>query len=279
MNKKKMVISACMGVAIGTVSYQAAKQIKVKRNTPADKGKEIAIPRRLGIYEKYIKRPLDFCCALTAAIVLSPVMLVTAILVRIKLGSPVIFTQERPGLNGKVFKLYKFRTMTDKRDENGELLPDAERLTKFGAHMRSMSIDELPELWNILKGDCSCVGPRPWLIRDYVFMDERQKHRQDVRPGLTGLAQVSGRNNISWEERMEYDLQYIENITFIGDMKIILKTIDKVLRKSDIVHEGTVSDMDYGDWLLNEGKIGQEEYDKGQEMAMKIRPGSETKCE
>lgn len=172
------------------------------------------------MYAKYIKRILDFILSLIALIVLSPVLLVVAILVRIKLGSPIIFKQQRPGKDEKIFTLYKFRTMTDKKDENGNLLPDSERLTKFGKVLRSTSLDELPELVNILKGDMSIVGPRPLLIRDMLFMTDEQRKRHTVRQGLTGLAQINGRNNINWEEKLEYDLQYIKNITFVGDVKI-----------------------------------------------------------
>lgn len=180
---------------------------------------------------------LDFLLALLACIVLSPIMLVVAILVRTKLGSPVIFKQERPGKNEKIFCMYKFRTMTDEKDENGNLLPDEIRLTKFGKRLRSTSLDELPELFNIVKGDMSIVGPRPLLVRYLPLYNERQKHRQDVRPGFTGLAQVNGRNSISWEEKFEWDVRYVENITFLGDIKIILKTVKTVL-----THEGISSD-------------------------------------
>ena len=186
------------------------------------------------MYAKDIKRILDFILSLIALIVLSPVLLVVAILVRIKLGSPIIFKQQRPGKDEKIFTLYKFRTMTDKKDENGNLLPDSDRLTKFGKVLRSTSLDELPELVNILKGDMSIVGPRPLLIRDMLFMTDEQRKRHTVRQGLTGLAQINGRNNINWEEKLEYDLQYIKNITFVGDMKIIFKTILKVLKRDDI---------------------------------------------
>ena len=186
------------------------------------------------MYAKYIKRILDFILSLIALIVLSPVLLVVAILVRIKLGSPIIFKQQRPGKDEKIFTLYKFRTMTDKKDENGNLLPDSERLTKFGKVLRSTSLDELPELVNILKGDMSIVGPRPLLIRDMLFMTDEQRKRHTVRQGLTGLAQINGRNNINWEEKLEYDLQYIKNITFVGDVKIIFKTVLKVLKRDDI---------------------------------------------
>lgn len=190
------------------------------------------------MYKKYIKRILDFVLSLIAIIVLSPILLITAILVRIKLGSPVIFKQKRPGKDEKIFTLYKFRTMTDEKDEEGNLLPDSERLTKFGKFLRSTSIDELPELINILKGDMSIVGPRPLLVEYLELYNEEQKHRHDVRPGLTGLAQISGRNAITWEEKFEEDIQYIKKITFLGDIKIILKTALKVFKREGISQEG-----------------------------------------
>lgn len=190
------------------------------------------------MYRKYIKRMLDFILSLFALIILSPILFVIAILVRIKLGSPVIFKQERPGLNEKIFTLYKFRTMTDKKDEEGNLLPDSERLTRFGKMLRSTSLDELPELINILKGDMSIVGPRPLLVEYLELYNEEQKHRHDVRPGLTGLAQVSGRNAISWEEKFKEDIEYIEKISFLEDIKIILKTVIKVFKREGIAQEG-----------------------------------------
>ena len=186
------------------------------------------------MYQKYIKRGLDFILSLVARIILSPVMLIVAVLVRIKLGSPVLFKQPRPGKNEKIFNMYKFRTMTDARDENGELLPDEVRLTKFGKTLRSTSLDELPELFNILKGDMSIVGPRPLLVRYLPLYNERQKHRHDVRPGFTGLAQVNGRNSISWEEKFEWDVKYVEHVTFLQDCRIILKTIGVVLKRDGI---------------------------------------------
>ena len=188
------------------------------------------------MYQKYIKRGLDFILSLIASIILSPVMLMVAVLVRVKLGSPVLFKQQRPGKNEKIFNMYKFRTMTDERDENGELLPDEVRLTKFGKTLRSTSLDELPELFNIVKGDMSIVGPRPLLVRYLPLYNERQKHRHDVRPGFTGLAQVNGRNSISWEEKFEWDVKYVEHITLWGDVKIIFKTVKTVL-----THEGISS--------------------------------------
>lgn len=186
------------------------------------------------MYAKYIKRPLDFILSLIAIIILSPLLLIVAILVRIKLGKPVIFEQQRPGKNEKIFTLYKFRTMTDKKDENGNLLPDEQRLTKFGKALRSTSLDELPELINILKGDMAIVGPRPLLVEYLSLYNEEQRHRHDVRPGLTGLAQINGRNSISWEEKFKDDIEYIRRITFLGDCKIALKTIGKVFKKEEI---------------------------------------------
>lgn len=193
--------------------------------------------RPYGPYEKYFKRPQDLLCASTAAIVLSPVMLVTAALVRVNLGSPVLFTQDRPGKDGRVFKLYKFRTMTDLRDDNGNLLPDEDRLPAFGQTLRATSLDELPELLNIIKGDMSIVGPRPLLVRYLPRYNEHQARRHEVRPGFTGLAQVHGRNAISWEEKFDWDVKYVDKVTFLGDWKIILQTAAKVLK-----HEGISSD-------------------------------------
>ena len=192
---------------------------------------------KASFYEKYIKRLMDIVLSGGALIILSPVLLVTAILVRTKLGSPVIFCQERPGKDEKVFKLYKFRSMTDTRDENGELLPDSVRLTRFGKLLRSTSLDELPELWNILRGDMSIVGPRPLLVRYLPRYNEEQKHRHDVRPGLTGWAQVNGRNAISWEEKFRLDVWYVENLSFWVDMKTIFLTVKKVFCREGISSE------------------------------------------
>ena len=190
-----------------------------------------------GVYEKYIKRPHDMLCALLALIVLSPILFITAFLVRVKLGSPVIFKQERPGLNGKIFTLYKFRTMTDERDSEGNLLPDEVRLTKFGKLLRSTSLDELPELLNILFGDIAVIGPRPLLVEYLPRYNAEQRRRHEVRPGLSGLAQVNGRNAISWEDKFKYDVQYVDHVTFLGDWKIIFQTILNVIKRDGINSE------------------------------------------
>lgn len=187
-----------------------------------------------GIYARYIKRLLDIVFSGCALIVLSPVLLVVAVLVRIKLGSPVIFCQERPGKDEKIFKMYKFRSMTDARDENGELLPDEVRLTRFGRLLRSTSLDELPELWNIFRGDMSIVGPRPLLVRYLPYYTEAEHHRHDVRPGLTGLAQVSGRNYVTWEQRFQWDLTYVNTVSFKTDLTIVCKTVAVVLSARNI---------------------------------------------
>lgn len=189
------------------------------------------------MYKNYLKRVMDFVLSLVAIIVLSPVLLVVAVLVRTKLGSPVLFTQERPGKDEKIFKLYKFRTMTDEKDENGNLLPDEVRLTKFGIMLRSTSMDELPELFNILKGDMSIVGPRPLLVRYLPRYNAEQRRRHEVRPGLSGLAQVNGRNALSWEDKFKYDVEYIDNVTFMGDWKIIFQTVLNVLKRDGISSE------------------------------------------
>ena len=208
-----------------------------------------------GPYEAFVKRPLDCVLAAGAAFALSPVLLVTAALVRKKLGSPVLFTQERPGKNEKVFKLYKFRTMTDERDENGELLPDEIRLTGFGKLLRSTSLDELPELLNIIKGDMAVVGPRPLLVKYLPYYTEEQRARHSVRPGLTGYAQVHGRNSVSWDDKFDMDVDYASHITFLGDVKIILETVGKVFKREGISSDTSATMEDFTDYCASVGRM------------------------
>ncbi|EHK2346389.1 sugar transferase [Clostridium perfringens] len=227
--------------------------------------------REQTVYERYIKRVLDLIWAILAIVVFWWLYIIIAILVKIKLGSPVIFKQQRPGLNEKVFSLYKFRTMTDERDENGNLMPDEVRLTKFGKWLRSTSLDELPEVFNIINGDMSVIGPRPQLVRDMVFMTEEQRERHSVRPGLSGLAQVNGRNSISWENKLNYDLQYIKKITFLGDVKIIIQTVQKAFIKQEgITKEDMATAEDFGDYLLRTKQVEKSQYDSLQEIAKEI---------
>ncbi len=214
------------------------------------------------MYKKYVKRLADIVCALAALSVFCWLYAIVALLVRINLGSPILFKQPRPGKDEKIFYLYKFRTMTDKRDANGNLLPDSERLTKFGKFIRATSLDELPEAINILKGDMSVVGPRPLLVRDMVFMTPEQRKRHTVSPGLTGLAQISGRNGITWEQKLSYDLEYIEKISFFKDVKIVLLTVWSAFVKHDgISQEGMDTAEDLGNWLLDNGVVDKEVYD------------------
>lgn len=227
------------------------------------------------LYRNYIKRFLDIILSFSGIIVLSPVMLMTAFFVRLKLGSPVIFRQKRPGKDEKIFEMYKFRSMTDAKDADGNPLPDEVRLTKFGKKLRATSLDELPELFNILKGDMSVVGPRPLLIRDMVFMSPEQRRRHTVLPGLTGLAQINGRNNISWEEKLKWDLQYIKHISFREDSSIILKTVKKVLKSDGIASDGMVTAEDLGDYLLRLGRITESEYVKRQKGSIDLLNSSE----
>lgn len=222
------------------------------------------------MYRKYIKRLLDIIMSAAGIIVLSPVMLVTAFLVRVKLGNPVIFKQKRPGKNEKIFEMYKFRSMTDERDQDGNLLPDEVRLTEFGKKLRATSLDELPELFNILKGDMSVVGPRPQLVRDMVFMSSKQRKRHEVLPGLTGLAQINGRNKISWEEKLSWDLKYVNHISLRTDLSIVVKTIIKVLKKENISTVGMETAEDLGDYLVRTKKINKEVYEIYNERARLI---------
>ena len=219
------------------------------------------------MYQRFFKRFLDIVLSLCALLVLSPVLLALALLVRKNLGSPVIFHQDRPGKDEKIFRMCKFRSMTDAWDEDGNLLPDAERLTPFGRKLRATSLDELPELWNILKGDMSIVGPRPQLVRDMVFMTPDQRRRHTVRPGLTGWAQVNGRNILLWEDRLRYDMEYIERIGFVEDVRIIFLTVACLVRHDDVATEGMATSEDLGDYLLRIGEIDEETYEAWQDEA------------
>ena len=203
-----------------------------------------------GIYRRFLKRPMDFILSIMAIIVLSPVLIIVGVLVRFKLGSPVLFKQKRPGLNEKIFTMYKFRTMTDEKDENGELLPDSVRLTKFGRILRSTSLDELPELFNILKGDMSIVGPRPLAIQYLPYYTETERMRHFVRPGLSGIAQINGRNTATWEDRFNYDVKYVNKITFLGDLKIIFQTVLKAIQRSDIGERGVDAPIDFDKYRM-----------------------------
>ena len=222
------------------------------------------------MYRNFFKRLLDFFCALAAILALSPLLLVLTVLGAVKMHGNPFFTQPRPGKNEKIFKLVKFRTMTNQRDKEGNLLPDNVRLTKYGKFLRSTSLDELPELFNILRGDMAVIGPRPQLVRDMVFMTPEQRKRHTVRQGLSGLAQVNGRNAVTWESKIAYDLQYIGRITFLGDVKIILTTLAKVFRRDGITEEGMDTATDLGDYLLASGRITREQYDRGQAEARRL---------
>lgn len=283
MSKKK-TIGIIAGTAVGAMAVSAhIMKNKSEKTTYKAENIDSIKPRKMGFYEKYIKRAMDVVCATGAIVCFSPLYIGVAILVKLKLGSPVLFTQERPGLVSKdgketIFKMYKFRTMTDERDENGNLLPDEVRLTKFGKWLRSTSLDELPEAFNILNGTMSVIGPRPQLVRDMVFMTPEQRKRHTARPGLSGLAQVNGRNAISWEEKLDWDLKYIKKISLLGDIKIIIKTVEKAFVKQEgITEENMATAEDFGDYLLHNGKINEEEYDKKQEIARRIL-NKETHC-
>ena len=230
--------------------------------------------RKMSFYEKYVKRILDILCSLLAIVCFSWLYIIIAVMVRIKMGSPVIFTQPRPGIVGtdgqeKIFNMYKFRTMTEEKDEEGMLLPDEKRLGIFGKWLRSTSLDELPEAFNIIKGDMSIIGPRPQLVRDMVFMSEEQRMRHTAKPGLTGLAQISGRNAITWEDKIRLDLKYIQNVTFKNDLAILFRTVTKVFGHKETAEELGVTD-DYGDVLLRENRISQEKYEELQIYAKQL---------
>lgn len=275
MSKK---IIGCIAIGTIVVTGITAKIMKSKAKKSTYKANIIAPinPRKMGFYEKYIKRVIDVTCATGAIVVFSPLYLGVALLVRVKLGSPVLFTQDRPGLVGSdgketVFKMYKFRSMTDEKDENGEFLPDDVRLTKFGRWLRNTSLDELPEAFNILNGTMSIVGPRPQLVRDMVFMSEEQRKRHTAKPGLSGLAQINGRNAISWEDKICWDLKYIKRVSFFEDLKIIFSTVKKAFIKQEgITQDDMATAEDFGDYLLRTEKVDKEDYDKKQIEARNI---------
>lgn len=281
--KKSKKFALLTGAVVGATAIAArVMKKKAEKTTYESDLIEPIEKRKMGFYEKYGKRILDIACATAAIVVFSPLYLGVAALVKLKLGSPVLFTQDRPGLIGKdgketVFKMYKFRTMTDERDENGELLPDDVRLTKFGKWLRNTSLDELPEAFNILNGTMSVIGPRPQLVRDMTFMTKEQRARHTAKPGLSGLAQVNGRNGISWEEKLEWDRKYIQNVSFAGDVKIIVDTVKKAFIKQEgITQEDMATAEDFGDWLLRTEKVAEVEYEAKQKQAKSILNGSET---
>lgn len=276
MSKKKVLaLFAGVAVAGAGVAAKIAKDKAEKTTYKAELMESIEV-REMGFYEKHVKRVIDIACATSAIVVFSPLYLGVAAMVKIKHGSPVLFTQDRPGLvdkDGKetVFKMYKFRTMTDEHDENGELLPDDKRITKFGAWLRSTSLDELPEAFNILNGTMSVIGPRPQLVRDMTFMTDAQRKRHTAKPGLSGLAQVNGRNAITWEDKLEYDQEYIKNICFLEDVKLVIDTVKKAFIKQEgITQDDMATAEDYGDYLLRTAKITDVEYSDKQAMAKMI---------
>ena len=276
MSKKKVIGCVAAGATVVTAVTAKVMRNKAQKSTYKAGIINSITPRKMGFYEKYVKRAIDITCATGAIVVFSPLYLGVALLVRTKLGSPVLFTQDRPGLIGPdgketVFKMYKFRSMTDERDENGELLPDDVRLTKFGKWLRNTSLDELPEAFNILNGTMSVIGPRPQLVRDMVFMTDEQRIRHTAKPGLSGLAQVNGRNAISWEDKIDWDLKYIEKVSFKEDLKIILETVKKAFIKQEgITQEDMATAEDYGDYLLRTEKVDKNEYEQKQQVAKKI---------
>lgn len=250
----------------------------LKKALTQDGMRAMQLQRKLSFYERYIKRILDIICAVLAIIFFWWLYAIIAILVRVNMGKPVLFKQPRPGQvdpqtgQEKIFDIYKFRTMSDTRDENGDFLPDEIRLGKFGKALRATSLDEMPEVFNILRGDLSVIGPRPQLVRDMVFMSKRQRMRHTAKPGLSGLAQVKGRNAISWEEKLEWDLKYIENVSFVNDVKIIIDTVKKVFFRTNITETSKEIDvtLDFGDALLQDGNISRSDYDELQRVAREM---------
>lgn len=278
-SKKYALITGAVAASAAVTAHVMRK--KAEKTTYKAEIIEPIPVRKMRFYERYVKRAIDVACASAAIVVFSPLYLGVAVLVKLKLGSPVLFTQDRPGLvdeDGKetIFKMYKFRTMTDERDENGELLPDDVRLTKFGAWLRNTSLDELPEAFNILNGTMSVIGPRPQLVRDMVFMSPEQRQRHTSKPGLSGLAQVNGRNAISWEDKIGWDLKYIKKISLVEDVKIILSTVKKAFIKQEgITQDDMVTAEDYGDYLLRTEKVQKKEYDEKQKEAKMILNNSD----
>lgn len=276
MSKKRVLGCLLTGAVVTTAVTATVMKNKAKKTTYKAESIDPITPREMGFYEKYIKRAIDVTCATGAIVVFSPIYLGVAALVRAKLGSPVLFTQDRPGLIGPdgketVFKMYKFRSMTDERDENGDLLPDEVRLTKFGKWLRNTSLDELPEAFNILNGTMSVIGPRPQLVKDMVFMSKEQRMRHTAKPGLSGLAQVNGRNAISWEDKMNWDLKYIEKVTFKDDLKIILDTVKKAFIKQEgITQDDMATAEDLGDYLLRIQVVDTKDYEQKQKEAKNI---------
>ena len=276
MSKKKVLGCLLTGAVVTTAVTATIMKNKAKKTTYKAESVDPITPREMGFYEKYVKRVIDVTCATGAIVVFSPIYLGVAALVRTKLGSPVLFTQDRPGLVGPdgketVFKMYKFRSMTDERDENGDLLPDEVRLTKFGKWLRNTSLDELPEAFNILNGTMSVIGPRPQLVRDMVFMTKEQRMRHTAKPGLSGLAQVNGRNAISWEDKMNWDLKYIKKVTFKEDLKIIFDTVKKAFIKQEgITQDDMATAEDLGDYLLRTEKVDSKDYEQKQKEAKDI---------
>ena len=276
MSKKKVVGIIASAIVGGTAVATWIMKKKAKKTTYKAESVEAIPTRKMGFYEKYVKRAIDIVCASAAIICFSPLYVGVAILVRFKLGSPVLFTQDRPGLIGEdgketIFKMYKFRTMTDERDENGDLLPDEVRLTSFGKWLRSTSLDELPEAFNILNGTLSVCGPRPQLVRDLTFMTKEQRMRHTAKPGLSGLALVNGRNAIKWVDKLDWYLKYIENVSLLEDLGIILKTVKTAFIKQEGITDGDMATAeDFGEYLLNNGKVSQEDYNNKQMEAKKI---------
>ena len=283
VSTKKVIDCVIVGVAVATAITAKAMKNKAQKSTYRAETISSINPRKMGFYEKYVKRVIDITCATGAIVVFCPLYLGVSFLVRMKLGSPVLFTQDRPGLVGPdgketIFKMYKFRSMTDARDENGELLPDDVRLTKFGKWLRNTSLDELPEAFNILNGTMSVIGPRPQLVRDMVFMTDEQRIRHTAKPGLSGLAQVNGRNAISWEDKINWDLKYIESMSFFEDIKIIFKTVKKAFVKQEgITQDDMATAEDLGDYLLRTEKVDKDDYEKNQVKARNILNNSNRK--